>query len=96
LDVDGDEFIKESLEDSFEETLPRSGEGSVFVLPLLALSTNCGNAVEDESNSESDFAFFTLTAASSTLKRLLFPNFLDSEMGHDYVLEEETRDPEHP
>ena len=31
-----------------------------------------------------------------TLKRLLFPDFRDSEMGHDYVLEEETRDPEHP
>ena len=40
--------------------------------------------------------YFTLTTASPTLKRLIFPNFLDSEMGHDYVLEEETRDPEHP
>ena len=40
--------------------------------------------------------WFTLTAASPTLERLLFPNFFDSEMGHDYVLEEDPRDPEHP
>ena len=33
--------------------------------------------------------WFTLTSATPTLKRLLFPNFFDSEMGHEYTL----RDP---
>jgi hypothetical protein len=45
---------------------------------------------------DGDSLWFTLTAATPTLKRLLFPDFLDSEMGHGYVLDEETRDPEHP
>jgi hypothetical protein len=39
---------------------------------------------------------FTLTAATPALKRLFFPNFSDSEIGHEYPLGEEPRDPEHP
>ena len=39
--------------------------------------------------------WFTLTAATPTLKGLLFPKFFDSEMGQDYALSEEPRDQEH-
>jgi hypothetical protein len=40
--------------------------------------------------------WFTLTAATLRLKQLLFPMFLDSDMGQEYALTEEPRDPEHP
>jgi len=45
----------------------------------------------------SDFRelWFTLTGAPPALKERLFPKFFDSEMGKDYALSEETRDPEH-
>ena len=39
--------------------------------------------------------WFTLTTATPTLKQHLFPNFFDSEMGSQYTLTEEPRDPEH-
>jgi hypothetical protein len=43
--------------------------------------------------------WFTLTVVTPTLKRLLFPNFFDSEMGQRVrrvAFGEEPRDPEHP
>jgi hypothetical protein len=36
--------------------------------------------------------WFSLTAASPTLKGKLFPDFFDSEMGSVYKLKEEPRD----
>jgi hypothetical protein len=39
--------------------------------------------------------WFTLTVATPTQKRLFFPKFFDSEMGQDYALLEELRDPGH-
>ncbi len=36
--------------------------------------------------------WFSLTAASPTLKGKLFPDFFDSEMGSTYKLKEESRD----
>ena len=40
--------------------------------------------------------YFRLTAATPALKQVLFPEFLDSEMGTQYTLSEEPRDPEAP
>jgi len=37
--------------------------------------------------------WYTFTAATPTLKRLLFPKFFDSEMGQEYALREDPRDP---
>jgi len=38
--------------------------------------------------------WFNLTQAIITLKRKVFPKFIDSERGDQYVLDEEPRDPE--
>ena len=40
-------------------------------------------------------SWFTLTVTTPTLKQRMFPEFFDPELGQEYVLWEESRDPEH-